>query len=81
MEDQKVLDLLKTLMDGMNKRFDGIDQKLAEHDQRFERIDQKLKEHDQRFNKLEEQNKLEHQLLMQAIKEVDNNKFEILRVL
>lgn len=66
MEDQKVINLLQTLVDGINKRFDGFNE-------RFDKLEQ-------RFDKLEERNKLEHQQLMQAIMEVDNTKFEIRRI-
>lgn len=66
MDDQKVMDLLKTLADGIYKRFDEVDNRLIELEQRFD--------------KFEAQNRLEHQQLMQAIHEVDNSRFEISRV-
>lgn len=87
LEDQNVIELLKTLMDGINKRFDEIDKRFDEVyrrfdelDKRFTKLEQRMDNLEQRFDKFEAQNKLEHQQLMQAIREVDNSRFEIRRV-
>jgi len=73
LEDHKVMDLLQTLVDGINKRFDVVNE-------RFDNLEQKFDKLEGRFDKLEAQNKLEHQQLMQAITEVDNTRFEIRRI-
>ncbi|HOL10942.1 MAG TPA: hypothetical protein PLH87_12515, partial [Bacillota bacterium] len=66
--------------DDLEKRFDILENRFDNLEKRFDILENRFDILENRFNKLDADNRLEHLQLMQAIREIDNTKFEIRRV-